>query len=273
MRSFSHWQFVFIDYGFGYLLEYEIHTMKMFNSQSFWVLLTGFSSLILALSIAWVLLAQAQFFYGVWHDIGGIKEGIADYGPKNKYKKGFADTTRSQRIALFSEINQAIHHHGNGLSTIRYQTPTSNGEQYLLREPEVIHLRDVANLIDVMRWVVLLNVIVWLVLVVVTFAARKSYFGLKKQLPPMAVTLAIMVAILCFFSPEVVFNQLHIWVFPDDHAWFFYYQDSLMSTMMLAPVLFGWIAATWLVLAVMFFLGIIHIIHLLQNRLWREQGV
>lgn len=254
------------------ILEYEIHIMKMFNPQSVWVLLTGFSSLILALSITWVLLAQAQFFYGVWHDIGGIKEGIAAYGPKNKYKEGFADTTRSQRIALFAEINQAIHHHGNGLSTIHYQTPTSNGDQYLLREPEVIHLRDVANLIDIMRWVVLLNAIVWLVLVVVTFKARKSYFGLKKQLPPMAFTLAVMVGILCLFGPEAVFNQLHIWVFPDDHAWFFYYQESLMSTMMLAPVLFGWIAATWLILAVMFFLGIIHIINLLQNHLWREQG-
>lgn len=252
------------------ILKYGIHGMKMFNPQFVWVLLTGFSSLILALSITWVLLAQVQFLYGVWHDVGGIKEGIETYGPKNKYKEGFADTTRAQRIALFSEINQAIHRHGNGLSTIRYQTPTSQGYQYLLREPEVVHLRDVANLIDVMRWVVSLNFIVWLALVAVTFRMRKPCFGLKTQLPPMAFTFAVVVGVLCLFGPEAVFNQLHIWVFPDDHAWFFYYQDSLMSTMMLAPVLFGWIAATWLALAVMFFLGIIHIIHLLQKRLWRE---
>jgi hypothetical protein len=35
---------------------------------------------------------------------------------------------------------------------------------------------------------------------------------------------------------------MHILVFPDDHQWFFYYQDSLMSTLMKAPDLFAGIA-------------------------------
>jgi hypothetical protein len=35
---------------------------------------------------------------------------------------------------------------------------------------------------------------------------------------------------------------MHIFVFPDNHQWFFYYQDSLMSTLMKAPDLFAGIA-------------------------------
>jgi hypothetical protein len=37
-------------------------------------------------------------------------------------------------------------------------------------------------------------------------------------------------------------------VFPEGHQWFFYYQDSLMSTLMKAPYLFGYIALALLVL-------------------------
>lgn len=62
-------------------------------------------------------------------------------------------------------------------------------------------------------------------------------------------------AVLLIVGPEKVFNQLHIWVFPDDHQWFFYYQDSLMSTMMFAPHLFGWIGLAWTILIVFIFTG------------------
>jgi len=39
-----------------------------------------------------------------------------------------------------------------------------------------------------------------------------------------------------------VFYYLHTLVFPDNHQWFFYYQESLMSSLMKAPDLFAGIA-------------------------------
>lgn len=241
--------------------------MKRSLSELMWVILSGFSSLVLAFSLAWVVLAQTQFLYGVWHDVGGIREGIAQYGPKNRFKHGFAETTREQRLELFAQINTAIHRHGDGLENIKYETSTSHGVQLLLREPEVVHLQDVANLIDVMFWVVVVNALLWLMLVAYALKKNRLWFGLKRQLLPMVAVAMAIILVLILFGPEAVFNQLHIWIFPDGHQWFFYYQESLMSTMMLAPVLFAWIGATWALLAAILFLFIIHALNRLQGHI------
>jgi hypothetical protein len=45
-------------------------------------------------------------------------------------------------------------------------------------------------------------------------------------------------------------------VFPPGHAWFFYYEDSLMTTLMQAPHLFGFIAVAIGVLALALFGGL-----------------
>ncbi|MFN2223885.1 MAG: DUF1461 domain-containing protein, partial [Candidatus Promineifilaceae bacterium] len=47
------------------------------------------------------------------------------------------------------------------------------------------------------------------------------------------------------------------WICPPGHQWFFYYQDSLMTTMMKAPVLFAGIAAEWLVLTIAVFVALV----------------
>ena len=57
---------------------------------------------------------------------------------------------------------------------------------------------------------------------------------------------ALMVVVI---GAKDVFYALHEWVFPSDHQWFFFYQDSLMSTMMKAPDFFGYVAAALVSLA------------------------
>ena len=47
---------------------------------------------------------------------------------------------------------------------------------------------------------------------------------------------------------------MHEMVFPDDHQWFFYYQDSLMTTLMKAPDIFFAIGAVWAILASVIYL-------------------
>lgn len=202
----------------------------------------GLLTYILALSMAWFILAQADFLYGFWHDNVGIKEGIEQYGPQNRYRPGFADTTREQRIELFAAINEAVHNDGRGLEKITYRTPTSQGPQTLLRTPEIIHLKDVAILLNKLFVIVVAVFIGWPLATYILYARSSGLPSVKSQLAGIGLLMVAVTVALLLFGAENVFNQLHIWVFPDEHQWFFYYQDSLMSTMMLAPRLFAWIA-------------------------------
>jgi len=213
-------------------------------------------TLLVALFISWVLLAKQNFWYGFWHDTVGIAEGIEQYGPQNRYKSGFADTTREQRVDLFSQINRSVHRSGMGLREIRYQSPSSGGIQALLRDPEVVHLQDVANLIDVLFWPVFIAVFLWMGVSGYLILAVQLLPSPKQQFRSVAFILVPIAIGVLLVGPETVFNTLHEWVFPDGHDWFFFYQDSLMSTMMRAPRLFGWIAMAWVLIAVMVFVGL-----------------
>lgn len=210
-------------------------------------------TLLVALTFSWVVMAKQNFWYGIWHDYTGIGTGIDTYGPLNRFKPGFGDTTRDQRIQLFAEINTAVHHGGDGLEAIRYHTLTSGGAQQMLREPEVVHLQDVANLIDLLFWVGFVSVILWLGVSAYLILVLNRLPGARQQALGLAVIVVPAVILVLVLGPELVFNTLHEWIFPDGHQWFFYYQESLMSTLMLAPRLFGWIAIALLLLAVLWF--------------------
>lgn len=212
------------------------------------------SGLVTALILSWIILAQCDFFYGFWHDHVGIAEGIEEYGPQNRYRQGFADTSRDERVRLFAAINRAVHHDGEGLADIRYKSASMAQPQTLLRVPEMVHLKDVAELLNKLKWAGLLVTLVWLGCCVRLLYGRRPLPKLKHQLLGIGSIFLITGALVALVGPVSVFNQFHIWIFPAGHAWFFYYQDSLMSTMMLAPRLFGWILLAWLPMAILCFL-------------------
>ncbi|MFT5083168.1 MAG: putative membrane protein [Lentisphaeria bacterium] len=239
--------------------------LKIVKSFDLVVILYVALSLFVATILAWGIMMQGNFFYGVWHDHGGIAEGIEKYGPQNRYKEGFAETTRQQRIEIFAEISRAIHCNGEGLWDIAYSSSSSDGEQTLLREAEVVHLTDVAHLISLMKIAATLGSVFWLAILVCLLKARAKLPLLRHQMLGLAGIFFVGGLVLFAAGAEDVFNLLHIWIFPDNHQWFFYYQDSLMSTMMLAPTLFGWIAAAWAVLALGVFI-VVHFIVLLAFR-------
>ena len=232
--------------------------LKVFSStESLYYLRVLFYSaitLLLAFSLAWLVLMKMDFLYGIWHDHGGIKEGIEKYGPQNRFKRGFADTTRAHRLELFSEINTAVHRGGEGLEQIYYTSPVNAEPQTLLRVPEVVHLEDVAHLIDLLKPLPLIALFCWLLWWGASIYWSWPTPSLRGQLAVLIALLLLAALILAAIGPEQVFNTLHIWVFPKEHQWFFYYQESLMSTMMLAPVLFGWIAASLVLVALAFYL-------------------
>ncbi|MFL0801917.1 MAG: DUF1461 domain-containing protein [Agarilytica sp.] len=223
------------------------------KSHYFFASLYGLHGFLVAVVLAWGVMAQWDFFYGVWHDHGGIKQGIEEFGPKNRYKPGFHDTTKAQREEVFHLINVAVHRQGEGLADIRYQSPTSRGEQVLLRPPEVVHLQDVANLISVLAWPAVCLVLFWPGVIILYLRRKGGVPKLSHQLIGLVALVLCLGVILIVVGPETVFNTLHIWIFPDEHQWFFYYQESLMSTMMYAPRLFAWIAGAWGILAVVIF--------------------
>ncbi|PCK08799.1 MAG: DUF1461 domain-containing protein [Alteromonadaceae bacterium] len=210
----------------------------------------GVLSMVFALVVAWLVLMPFDFLYGLFHDVAGIREGIEQYAPLNRYREGFELTDRAQRLELFHQISLSVHNSGKGLADIVYVTQAKAEPQLLLREPEVQHLQDVAQLIDWLKPVVLVAVLAWLILTVKFFRRREGFPALRHQVLGLGVFALTIVLVLGVVGAEKVFNTLHEWIFPGDHQWFFYYQDSLMSTMMLAPVLFAWIAGALAIIAV-----------------------
>jgi hypothetical protein len=202
-----------------------------------WVWLT----LILSLYVSWILLANANFGYGIWHDYAGISENIEQYAPHNRFRHHFETTDAETRKILFAGIVTAIQQHGAGLHALSYQHPTKPILIPLLHQAEIVHLTDVANLIDFLKklgWGLLL---IWGALTTYLLMGRQPFPSPKMGLINIGVGLFIFTIPIAIFGVEKLFYQLHIWIFPANHQWFFYYQDSLMSTMMKAPDLFAYI--------------------------------
>lgn len=213
------------------------------------------SGLLIALAASWLVLAQINFSYSIWHDHAGIGAAIDQYGPTNLYRQGFHLTTRDQRIDLFAGINRSIHAGGAGLAQLSYTVP-GHPPQTLLREPEVVHLQDVANLIDAATYAAATALIIWFGLLIYYIKAGKSLPSIKVQLAGVLIFMLVVAIIVLMIGPVKVFYALHELLFPDGHQWFFYYQESLMSTMMKAPELFGYIAVEWVLLAIICFVGL-----------------
>lgn len=210
------------------------------------------SGLLVALALSWALLAMANFSYGLWHDHGGIGAAIDRYGPENKYRAGFHLTTKEQRQELFAGIVKAIHFDPALLSSLSYRV-AGHEEQTLLTKPEVVHLQDVARLVRLGAWVALTALLVWVGSAAFFVARKQAFPAFGYQCLGILAGLVVTGCVVWMVGAVEVFYLLHTWVFPDGHAWFFYYQESLMSTMMYAPVLFGWIAAEWLILTLLVF--------------------
>ena len=226
------------------------------------------ASVVVALMISWQLLKQINFSYGFWHDNAKIGWAIDKYGPQNYYKLGFGQTTREQRIDLFRQINEAVHSGGKGLAEIRYEV-YPYPKQRLLRTAEVIHLQDVANFIDkcmVAGWI---GIILWFVLLLYYYLNKTSPPKIRKQLLALIGVVLFSTVLIFILGPTEVFTVFHEVVFPQGN-WFFYYQASLMSTMMWAPRLFGWIAIEWVIFTIVTFTVTQYAAQLLLKKLMKR---
>ncbi len=190
-----------------------------------------------------------DFLYPWLYEAAGIGAHIDLYGPQNRYKSGFASTTREERQALFGAIAAAVRDHGRGLESLVYHD--AGGEQLgvLLRPAEIVHLRDVAKLV---HWLEIAGLLGLAIVVFHLVAMRRMRIATPAAggllLRSLGLVLALA-AVVMTIGPVDAFYGLHRWIFPEEHQWFFFYQDSLMSTMMKAPDLFGYIAVALVGLA------------------------
>ncbi|WP_077529144.1 DUF1461 domain-containing protein [Vreelandella utahensis] len=209
------------------------------------------SHLLLSFLLAWHLLAQVNFGYALAHPLLDIQQHIHTYGPENRYKQGFDETSPEEHRALFAAIIKSIQSSGQGLEDIEYQRPDGSDSR-LLREPEVVHLEDVALLVDALYWAGAGAGALGILLGWIAYRQRLRPPRPARVLAGFALVLAAGGSLLALLGPVKVFYGLHDLIFPPEHTWFFYYEDSLMTTLMKAPDLFGVIGALWLLVSLVF---------------------
>lgn len=203
----------------------------------------------LALFLAWHTLSSVHFLYPLLYDTLDFGAVIQHYAPLNIHKSDFEQTDRTQHIALFAEIVRAINRGGEGLAEMVYYTPQGQVIDTFLHSAEVIHLQDVANLLETLTratyWVM-----GGLCLLVMGLKWKKRPLNhLAKTLGWTLAALGGGTFLVIAWDAQALFYALHTLVFPEQHQWFFYYQESLMTTLMKAPDIFAAIAGLLLVVA------------------------
>lgn len=206
-----------------------------------WTLIVG-SGVWVSLFLAWQILSSVNFAYGLIYDWAEIDATIARFGPQNRYKRGLESTTRAERERIFAAIVTSINRDGEGLKQIHYHAKDGSDLGPFLRPPEVVHLQDVANLMATLRgWS---YVAVGTLVLGVGFARWRQWRrpSAKKMLIGVVVIAGLLSVAVFAYGPTALFYRWHTLIFPSDHQWFFFYQESLMTTLMRAPVIFGYIA-------------------------------
>lgn len=226
-----------------------------------WMNKVGFAfyslcGLISAFLLAWIILAQFNFGYSALYDVMDIRAHVGKFGPQNRYRRAFQHTNKTEHERLFAEINTAIHNDGEGLDTLKYHTPNGHPIDTLLRKPEVVHLQDVAIMVNAFYWIGGIAFLIWLTVTTIWLRRKQVLPSLKVQSLSILGLSAVITVIVLAIGPVTVFYAFHEWLFPADHQWFFYYQESLMTILMKAPILFGYIAILLVVLALGIFIGV-----------------
>lgn len=212
------------------------------------------ASSVFVLWLAWQILSLVNFSYPIWYQVLDIDQHIEKYAPQNYNRDNFASTSIEERYRLFGQVVEAINRGGSGLAEITYHDISGQPIDAMYTPAEVQHLQDVANLISVFDYAAYISLALMII-----YASRFLGFWGGQAVKPDWRTLhysvlglvGLSVVAILIIGPKKVFYFAHELVFPADHPWFFYYQESLMSTSMKAPDLFAGLAVEWLVVTLM----------------------
>ncbi len=229
---------------------------KTLQTYLLWVLYS-FGSLLISFWLAWQLSAQVNFLYPIWYSALKIDQTVEQTMPRHLYKKEFIATDVNEHHRLFAEIVSCIQNNGQGLEEIKFYSPSGKELGQLLTESEIIHLQDVAALLDILGWFSLVILIFCLMVLAAIIMFRMAMPSTKRLLISVLSVIASVVILILVLGAKKFFYWLHTVVFPDNHQWFFYYEESLMSMLMKAPELFAPISVQLLLLGV--FIWVMHL--------------
>ncbi|PLX70269.1 MAG: hypothetical protein C0602_05510 [Denitrovibrio sp.] len=187
-----------------------------------------------AVFTAWYAAYSNYFFFPIVYQMEDIHGHVLKYAPQNKHgKEDFAYVSSGLHLRIFSDMLKAVDNEGKGLDEITY--PVKGGEKKFLTTEEVVHLQDVSDLISLLKsfWR-LVFVLLSAVVLTMIFGGIWPYF-LSTIFWALAAAGAFMAAVIYGFGFTKIFYKMHELVFPEGHRWHFYYQYSLMSTILKAP--------------------------------------
>ena len=200
---------------------------------------------------AWHLLAQIDFAYPTGYKLLNLDKHIAEFAPRNRHIHGFEFAQPKDHWELFAQITHAVQNHGEGLEDIHFTLP-NNTKIPLMHNAEIIHLQDVSNLIHQFYLAGIVGSFIWIIFLAVAYRQKLAFPALRNIVFGFCGGIFLVTTLVLSLGATKVFYWLHTKVFPEGHQWFFYYEDSLMTTLMKAPDIFAFIAALLLITMMMF---------------------
>jgi hypothetical protein len=223
--------------------------------------------------LAWHLLAQIDFAYPTGYKLLGMDKHIAEFAPLNRHIHGFQFTQPKDHWALFAQITDAVQHDGTGLAEISFVLP-NNTKIPLMHAAEIIHLQDVSHLINKFYVAGIIGVFVWAIFLFIAYRQQLTFPSPRNIVLGFCGGIFIITALVLSIGATKVFYWFHTKAFPEGHQWFFYYEDSLMTTLMKAPDIFAFIASLLLItLIILWGLSTYGMARLLKNNIAIEADI
>ena len=204
---------------------------------------------------SWHLLSRVNFFFDTIYDVHQIESHIAEFAPQNRQNRSdFELTSKDERVRIMKRILIAVNSKGAGLENIKYFNLDGAPINNFLTLAEVEHLKDVSILLQLMNRVAIVLLIFLILILLLAKKYRKTIPQLFVLIRSMGCFVFIISGLIFFLGPLVVFNKLHEWIFYGKSQWSFYYQDSLMTTLLKAPETFATMAILMTILALTFWI-------------------
>ena len=210
--------------------------------------------------LSWHTLSKLNFFFDHVYEYNEIADHIDQYAPKNVNRNDFEVTTKEERIRLFGEMVTAVNSDGSGLSDIYYKAPSDEKIDTFLTEPELNHLIDVSELVSYSNEIGVTVAICLVVIYSLLYICKSSNtkpFWKPISMPIILINTSLFTIIgtlgIFMIGPHNVFLYLHEVMFSDKAQWDFFFEESLMTTLLPVPV-FGSMAIMLVVVAILWWM-------------------
>ena len=184
-----------------------------------------------------------------------IETHINEFAPQNRQNRNnFEQTSKDERVRIVGEILRIVNAKGVGLKAIQYFNTDGAPINLFLTLEEVDHLEDIGVLVQLMNNLAFIFILLLLLIISLAWRYKRAAPSLLMLICSMASFVVTITGCIIFLGPLEVFNKLHELVFADKSQWHFYYQDSLMTTLLKAPDTFASMAVLMTAIALMFWL-------------------